>query len=139
MKSGSFLLIAKKRSRIFVFSRKTNNILSGGIFEISRQWKLAPVFASFLIIGVSIVVFLKINPDKTENWNAKIEKASDAEIMAAIDLEKSENQELALQMVALSLKKNDILFQPEKLKKEDIEKSIDDLTENEIYNELDIN
>ena len=48
-------------------------------------------------------------------------------------------QELALQMVALSLKKNDILFQPEKLKKEDIEKSIDDLTENEIYNELDIN
>ena len=108
-------------------------------FEISRQWKLASVFASFLIIGVSIVVFLKINPDKTENWNAKIEKASDAEIMAAIDLEKSENQELALQMVALSLKKNDILFQPEKLKKEDIEKSIDDLTENEIYNELDIN
>jgi len=108
-------------------------------FEFSTKWKLVPVLGSFLILIFSISLFQNSQKTQAEDWNAKIEALSNDELIAGIDLESTDIQELTEKIAMNSLKETDISFRLKELDNADIDETLDNINETDLLNHLEIN
>jgi len=105
----------------------------------SRKWQLATVATTIIIFASSIFYFQNAMNQNKDTWSAKLDTASNEELMASVDLDKSEVQDLTLLMVVKSLPDSDLNFFFGKLNTKEIEDALDESTLIENFNDLDFN
>ena len=118
-------------------ARSKPNAKPGFALYPRLQW--AAAVGLLLIISIAVSQFWNINKVQSDNWSAKIETASSDELIAVLDLERADIQELTEQIVAKSLSENELNIQNERINYDEAERTFQDLNVNEIYENFEFN
>ena len=107
-------------------------------FEFSQSWQLAAVLGCIVIFSFTFIFLFQNFSRQPEQYSGRLDRLTDEELLAGIDIEKTDTQELTEYMAANTLKTKNLELQDD-LNNQEIEETLEILNPTELINDLDIN
>jgi hypothetical protein len=108
-------------------------------YVFAKSWQLATIIGTFLVFTLSVFYYLQNTKAESENWSAQVNELSYEELVAGIDIEKPEIQELTELLAANHFNKKKPDFQSKDLNNQDIEETLENINSSDLINDLEIN
>jgi hypothetical protein len=107
--------------------------------ESAFRWKpaLAMAFSVLFFVGLSWIWIL-LNPQKTENWNAQLDKINSSELLAYVETRSAEEvREFTENLASQVLKESDLIGPDIQISDQVLEENLEEMDEQDILQNID--